>query len=157
MEPFEQLRDLLEFYREGRGRGGLAFAEAWWQSVERVCRSSPDGAWWRGTFAEQREAWERAYNREPALPHEDALRRLLDPDGSEPAPVKLRVCAHCHGERGSMEGRPPDARYCDERCRRDAAYQRERRKARPTNATGSRARASESASEAPREPVAAFG
>jgi len=42
-------------------------------------------------------------------------------DGAVPEPKHL--CAYCHG---SMEGRPPKARYCGLSCERDAAHHRER-------------------------------
>lgn len=123
-EP-EHLRDLLEFYRDGRlglPDGGLPFAAAWGQAVERVCGRSEEGRWWRGVFEEQRGVWERAYNREPPE-HGDAA-TLRDPERTEPVPDEElrdepeRVCMVCGG---SMEGRAPQARTCGEDCSRVAA------------------------------------
>ncbi len=78
MNPPEQLRDWLSFYRgDDRPRsGGMLFPAAWEQAVSRVCKDLPD--WWRETFEEQRDAWRRAFELKPALPREAVLAEVGD-------------------------------------------------------------------------------
>ncbi len=122
-EP-ERLRDLLEFYREGRGRGGLAFSEAWWRSVERVCRDSPDEGWWRATFAEQRDVWQRAYDRERRTSADTAI--VLIAEGRViGGPEVGHPCGFCDEEIPAARLKRR-AEFCSEACRKAASWERER-------------------------------
>lgn len=130
MEPYEQLRDELAWHRDGDQylSGGMTFSDAWRVSVEQVCKRLPDGDWWRSVFASQCETWRRHYGREPLTRGDMALALLAAergvPLGLDDVPTDAPQCAHCDGP--IPEDRRPGARYCSDRCRRDAAYERER-------------------------------
>jgi len=124
MEPYTCLRDWLGFLREGRGNGGMSFEQAWPESVERAVRMAPESEqeFWRATFAEQRDAWQRGYERAEQTPAEYALTVLFETRGGgvigdgapcavcdEPIPAK-RIGRH--------------AKYCSDKCRREAEYRR---------------------------------
>ena len=111
-------------------RAGVPFDAAWEQATWKTCASgSPEEIWWRREFEKERDTWRRAYEGEAALPRDVGVGLLKglwaameagEPLDEEPAVIPRRVCAHCRGERGSMDGRPADARYCDKECRRKA-------------------------------------
>lgn len=150
-EPARVLLDLLSLFRDGRdGSGtGRSFADAWPEALRRACSAAPahEQGWWRQELTAELDVWRRAWERGPQTPGERALARLLaDLERSElviaPSAEELplevepeRVCARCHGERGSMESRSPKARFCSERCKRDHNYERERAKAQTSKRT----------------------
>lgn len=160
-EPASRLRDWLVFLRDGRdgqtptGRG---FESAWGEALARAC-TGPGAEEWRSILEGQVDVWRRAYERDEQTSAERALAVLLADldldrvelvaggDDDELPGEPERVCAHCHGERGSMEGRSPKARFCSERCKRDANYQRERLRAQTTQHTRRKSSPSDIASD----------
>ena len=199
MEPFEELRYLLNWRRSGDdGRiESVPFDRAWELSISEVLKHAraasghPGREWWAATFTEQRSAWERAYDLEPAPRRESSVTLLKvgrevplsDAELQAQLPgAQERVCAHCRGVWGRMEGRPATGVYCGRRCKREANYQRERERVervqreeaeaifdagreavvaallgrrQPTNVTPSILQPSETASDGPRVPLAA--
>ena len=123
-EPHEWLRDWLEWYRER----GWSFEGAWIESVGRACGSAraSEAAWWRAIFEEQRDTWERAYDREEPMAGDAAL--VLLAEGRLPVDRDARLlCAHCDGPI------PPErlkhkADFCCEECRLHASRARERKR-----------------------------
>ena len=120
--PATSLLDQLDFYRWGRGNGGLPFREAWPQAVEQVCKSLPNGGWWRATFAEQRETWRRCYENAEQTPAERALEVLWQERGGDPIPDG-EGCEYC-GEAIRPERARFHAKFCTEVCRKAAERQR---------------------------------
>jgi hypothetical protein len=125
MEPPELLRRELAAWR-GDPYHTVTFDSVWPHVVKGVLRDCPDPEFWRKVFAEQREAWRRAYEREPMTPAEWALARsqgdgdLVDVDNR---------CEHCDSEivdRGPRTGGPA-VRYCSDECRAAAAAAKRRR------------------------------
>lgn len=130
-EPYESLRGLLEFYRDGDHyrAGGVPFSRAWTQAVERVCKGLPDGDWWSSVFASQCATWRRCFELDPPTRADRAFPLLAAERGitvgdEVPLPTDEPSCAHCSG--AIPDDRKAGALYCSDRCRRDAAYGRER-------------------------------
>lgn len=125
-EP-QELREWLSFYRDGDAyrTGGQRFDAVWEQSVERVCRTSPEGAWWRATFAAQRESWRRAYVGEPATACELALGVLADyvaEQGGVHFEDTGRICQRCGGP--IPRDRKGSAIFCSDTCTKAASRER---------------------------------
>ena len=115
--PPTLLAEELAAWRQIRG---APFDGVWPHLVEAVLGSCKDPEFWRGVFAEQREAWRRAYDLEPMTAAEFALVSIRD--GLPLNDVDRR----CERE-GCEETIPRDVRkggarrrYCGETCRRKA-------------------------------------
>jgi hypothetical protein len=127
--PFDLPRPAhMAAFLADRRRRGAPFPEAWSDALEVVCRFARERDSWLVAFVETRDSWQRAYEGEPATAAEVTLGDLapaligdLDGDGAA-----VRRCAHC--DRPLPANLKPTARYCPGgRCRRAAAYERERR------------------------------
>ncbi len=120
------LRCLLDRLASARA-AGESFEQAWPDALrcalgvaERFERQE-----WADVLASHdiAESWRHAFERRPPRPAEQALRALEDPD-RETVDVLERHCARC-GSAIAAE-RDPRARWCSDRCRRAASYERER-------------------------------
>jgi transcriptional regulator with XRE-family HTH domain len=103
-------------------RAGASFDEAWpgalMTSVNAVQWERTE---WLEILSELVDAWRAGWDRTPTTSPERALAMLALPGG---APQPERACEHC-GEEIPPE-RDKRARFCSDRCRRQANYQRER-------------------------------
>ena len=118
---------LVLFLADARRRG-LPFDRAWADGVWIVCHAARDRDWWLGVFAEQREAWRRAYEGEAPTRPEAALGEVRPEHLGElvvdlAEDVSARPCAVCEGP---IHRSDPRARYCSVKCRRAAQYQQRR-------------------------------
>jgi hypothetical protein len=111
MEPHEALADWLRWMRDGGRTPGDPEGSgiAWERALARVVKYMPpeEAKEVRAFFSEQREFWERMYQRRPRSVPKVAERR----------------CGHCSA---SLEGRRPNVTYCDADCRRKGKWARER-------------------------------
>jgi hypothetical protein len=114
---------------------GATFAQAWPAALDVTLASSAplERDDWSVALDETSESWRTAFERQAAPRRERALAIVaVDPDrvaAVEPdqVPIGDRECAHCGGEIPDARGRRgAPARYCTPRCKRDAAYVRER-------------------------------
>ena len=123
--PPTLLVDELAAWRELRN---ASFDFAWPHVTKAVLASCNDQEFWRLVFAEQREAWRRAYEREAMTGAEFALVGIRD---SLPLNDVDRRCERegCDETvpRTDRKGGVP-RRYCSETCRRKAAREVERRR-----------------------------
>jgi hypothetical protein len=131
MSPPEELAASLAGYK----RAGAGFQWAWQHTLLAIALDE------RHLFVEARDAWRRAYEDGPLPSREGVLAGWRAERGAVSWGVTERLCAHCFDE---MVDRPTSATYCSVRCRRDAAYERERVKARLTNVTQRNGQPSES-------------
>jgi hypothetical protein len=109
---------------------GDDFREAWTVSIAVALSDmpDPDGSW-REALEATRDAWRRAYELEPATALDQAVAELRDGRGL--AELIDNGCGRCGAAiptSRDREGVP--ARYCSDRCRRLAAYERERNRPR---------------------------
>lgn len=115
--PAADVRELLAEAR--RQRAPFDFA---WGQVIAVLRGADDS--WLDALRTTRWAWRNSYERVPARQAEDALRAWLPIFDGREIPTLVRCCDHCGDPLG--ERSDPRSIYCSVRCRRDAAYERER-------------------------------
>jgi hypothetical protein len=109
-EPFEQLRDWLQWLRDGdryHEGGRIDFTSAWDLAVPRVCRGR-DAQFWRATFEKQRPTWRRAFYQAEPTPGEAGLGVLIGRLGL--ATIRERRCGFC-GEPIPDDCRP-EALFC---------------------------------------------
>ena len=136
--PFERFREVLVAARSR----GIDFAAAWREGTATVAHhlGEPQRSEWLSAVRDTRDGWQRAYQGEPQTRAEAALLVLVAavtgrPDLPEPSDAQPR-CTHCEGPIPAERGRDRTGRrratltaYCSDRCRRDAAYKRERERA----------------------------
>jgi hypothetical protein len=104
---------------------GTTFAHAWPPALDVALASSAlEREDWAAALEETIDSWRAAFEGCVATRSERALAIVaVDPDR---VPIGDRECAHCGGEIPATRGRQGPARYCSPRCKRDAAYARER-------------------------------
>jgi len=103
-------------------RAGASFDEAWPGALMVAVNAVEwERAEWLEVLSELVDAWRAGWKRAPATRPERALAMLVLPGGT---PLPERACEHC-GEEIPPE-RDRRARFCSDRCRRDANYLRER-------------------------------
>jgi hypothetical protein len=114
--PLHVLRGQLEESRER----GEDFADAWPGAVTSALRGvgGKDLVGWQRALSSTRASWQRAYERRPTAKVERALTLV----GSERG-VSLDGCERCHKP---LENPHPRRKFCSEKCRRQASYERER-------------------------------
>ena len=123
---------LREQLAEARAAGST-FAQAWPAALDvSLASSAPlERDDWSVALDETSDSWRAAFERQAAPRRERALAIVavdrvatVEPDM---VPIGDRECAHCGGEIPDERGRRgAPARYCTPRCKRDAAYLRER-------------------------------
>ena len=120
MTPAESLGQSLLVAR----RHGLGFSDAWEPAVARALADvEPDEiADWLAAFNATRGAWASAWERRAASRAERALLAVADDPDREALPD--RACQRCAEE--IPADRDKRAKWCSEKCRRQAAYERER-------------------------------
>lgn len=127
MTPASMLRVQLAGARAARTPipFALAWREALRASVEIADAAAREA--WRLALEETRASWERAYEGWPATRADAALASLVDGREIDWEDWGRRKCEHCGLSIPSDRDRR--AIYCSDRCRRDAAYRRERQAA----------------------------
>lgn len=131
--PLAVLRERLAERRAGGVRFSLAWMEARVEALMLINQEHRDA--WREVFAETRDGWERAYQREAQTGPEAALAEVADagflggvPDASEAeAAPEPRICREC--ARPIPDAVKPTARFCSPRCKRAFNYRREQARA----------------------------
>ncbi len=124
MEPCEQLRDWLQWKRDGDSlrRGGVPFEQAWPEAVAHVCKGREDGDALRGWFEGQREVWRRCFELAEQTPGEYAFTVLGAGRGG--GRIGDGVCCDECGEPIPAERLHYHAKFCSETCRKAASRAR---------------------------------
>ncbi len=106
-------------------RHGVEFADAWEPAVARALADvkGDELSEWLDAFEDTRTAWMAAWERRPATRPERAL--LAVAEDPEREAMADRECPRCGAEIPPSRGGKP-RKWCSERCRRAANYERER-------------------------------
>ena len=120
--PLRAPVELRELLSDARARG-LPFSPTFSFAVHTATSGRPDGEMWRDVFSATRDAWRRAYDRQPATGPERAVAVLVADVvlGGEELPD--RPCGWCGG---NIASRHANTSYCSAGCRKLAATARER-------------------------------